>query len=433
MNKCNNCVCVICNSQYTHALGEFVFNLKSINFPYDCIVVYHYDIDSIIQKTFTEIEPAIKFVEYSIDAFYKEHDVKFSNVKNLNEFINKYSHLTYIKYKVCEQLKNFKRVFYFDLDVLIRNLPRLTELFAIKGIAWRSSLPLRSKFEKAKDCKELSINKPKYTDLNFFGINDFDRNIPAPNAGMFVVTDDINYSEALYSGREFISKYIYNFTSYIDECCLSYMTAKNKLNLVELDGRIFNCFPLDVTKNTVVIHFAGSQFKPWSSKLIQTVFNDWQVNYQKFLRSSKFNPNQNFLCCDNIGDVLKEFIVFDKILNIINSLGFEGSSKIKYFDIKKNVFEINFNKYTTLFIYLNILSDRFSVELVIYSRIIAMNSEIKTLMQQISQSNKDILSIYIANDSLIIKTNELFEQDMVQIVRFIINRVVSNEIIKSYF
>ena len=62
-----------------------------------------------------------------------------------------------------------------------------------------------------------------------------------------------------------------------------------------------------------------------------------------------------------------------------------------------------------------------------------MNSEIKTLMQQISQSNKDILSIYIANDSLIIKTNELFEQDMVQIVRFIINRVVSNEIIKSYF
>ena len=433
MKKYNNFVCVICNLQYIHALGEFIFNLKTINFPYDRIVVYHNDIDELTQNDFKSIEPNIEFEEYSLDVFYREHKVENQNIENIRLFVNKYSHLTYVKYKVCEQLSRCKRVFYFDLDILIRDTPSLNDLFSVKGFAWRSSLPLISKFDNSKPCKELGITKPSYLDLKYLGLQNNNRNIPAPNAGMFVVSDDIDYNKALSAGREFISKYIYNFTSYIDECCLSFIVAKNNFNLIELNGSIFNCFPLDVTQNTCVIHFAGPKLKPWSSKIIQALFSDWMIYYNKFLDKSKFNTSKNFIIQNNISDVIKNVLIFDKFKRLINTLLLGNKLKINNIAVKDNIIEFKFNDKISIYIYINILSDLYCIELIIRSRVIVMNSNVKLQLQQLAMANKDILSIKVTNDVLCLKSQELLELDVEQFFFFLVNNVIFNDFIKSYF
>lgn len=62
-----------------------------------------------------------------------------------------------------------------------------------------------------------------------------------------------------------------------------------------------------------------------------------------------------------------------------------------------------------------------------------MNSNVKLQLQQLAMANKDILSIKVTNDVLCLKSQELLELDVEQFFFFLVNNVIFNDFIKSYF
>ena len=304
--KKNNAIIFIVNSAYRFALATTLINLQKTNpHIYDEVVVYHDDLTELDMEKLKKIEPKMVFVEYNYDMWEKEHKKPVTTLSK--NFLTRYSHLAWSKYKVVEQLKNYKRILYLDLDIVIRG--DISELFEIEGFAWRNGDSFHKKFGSKQD-----INAHKET-----------KNIPieysSPNGGLFYASDVAQWDKCISDGQHFLLKFMDFYDAGVDELVLAWMAYNNKIAVTSLDYRKYNTFPQLHNYETRITHFMGKE-KPWNSELMQPIFPEWMQYYKHSKKIVDF-PTNLVIQFDNPGAFTK------KKLNEQRWLAFLRESKIR--------------------------------------------------------------------------------------------------------
>lgn len=276
MSKKNNAIVYIVNSKYRFALATMLINLQKTN-PnlYDDVVIYHDDLSEDDIHQIRKIEPKTIFVKYSYEMWEKEH--KKPGTPLAQDFLNRYSHLAWSKYKVIEQLQNYKKVLYMDLDMIIRG--DLSDIFKVNGIAWRNG----DSFHKKFGSKQKISDHPETKDIP--------KDFTSPNGGIFYISDSVNWKKAIQDGQIFLIKFMDFYNAGIDELVLAWIAYNNKIPVTSFDYKEFNTFPQLHDKNTKLIHFMGGE-KPWNSELMQAVFPEWMVYYKNACKIVNFPAPQ---------------------------------------------------------------------------------------------------------------------------------------------
>lgn len=381
-NKKDKAIMFCATQDYKFALATIITNLQDKNREcYNDIVVYH---DTFSQKDIQDlqkIEPNIVFRRYTINDFKNEHTFS-GNLDNFNRFINRFSHLALIKYKIFELLQHYKKVLFLDLDMLI--LGNIEELFQIDGIAWRNEDNLPNKFNKFGD-----NNKPSLE-----GFDKIPADYPHMNGGLFYATDVINYQKCEHDAKEFIQTYAPYFQNSVDELAISYVSYKNNLPLTSLNPQIYNVYPKIYTYHSKIIHFPG--WKPWNDEYRQLAFPQWIIYYHKCASIADCYSNkvidfgslgQKFRKMENEG-IWIDFLNKTK-LNITNRLKirFEFHTEKLYLDFHKNIF----------FEFTNHRSNNFSLSFIAESWDIVFDKDIINYFSNLAEKNKEFALIIDKN------------------------------------
>ena len=274
-NKKNRAIVFLANLKYRFALAEMLVNLrKTNNGLYDSVVIYHSDLSEDDIQNFMKIEPKCVFIEYTFEQW--EHEYKKLESANAINFINRFSHLAYVKFRIFELLENYHKVLFLDLDMLI--LGDISEIFELDGIAWRSTFD------------NFNIRFNKYVKMDNYPqwFSNFPENHSFPNAGLIYISDkDIDWKKCLSDGHEFIMEFMDYFGSTIDELTFAWIVHKNKIPLTVLDKTKYNTLLVWYSYHTKIIHFMGRN-KVWNNELLQTVFPQWMENYKEILGPTVF-------------------------------------------------------------------------------------------------------------------------------------------------
>ena len=264
-----------CNRDYIFALGSMIYNLEERSVSYNRIIVYTNFHDDSIFKEFIDINERIEFIYYPLDAFINEFNIDITN-RNIKSYIERYTHLCYIKLKIFELLARYRHVLFMDLDMYVAE--NFDELFALDcDIAWRCGVTLLTKFAKSN----LDLRNIPY-------LRDADTTTSAPNGGFILVNDSLAYDDIYRFSKEFFCKYIGFFNSTIDEIVFAVAVLCKKLRLIKLDPQMYNT-PLQLfTEKAKIIHFIGRETKPWSNILFQRLFPGWLENYRRFAEKTHF-------------------------------------------------------------------------------------------------------------------------------------------------
>ena len=329
MEKKELAILLFVNKGYIYALESFLVNLRETNSDlYDNIIIYHSDLSDHDCKQLQLIDSKILFQNYSFEEFTNEHG-EISGQKGV-DFVKRYTHLPLAKYKIFEQLRNYKRILSLDVDMLIRG--SLSELLEIKGIAWRDAVvkfwPKITKYISADEFMKFD---------NSFTIDELNE-WKEPNGGLIYCSDDgVDVQRALDLGKNFIRELCGKFNSSVDELAIAYIANAMEIEITSLDYNIYNTPPAKYSHNTKVIHFLMRD-KPWESDLIQTVFPEWMENFKKAEKITAFN------CFDRIEEheaVLREVIVQREWLGVLAG-GYLEIPKNCTFNYKLNDTSIRF-------------------------------------------------------------------------------------------
>lgn len=274
-SKKNNAIVFFVNNKMQYALAEMLVNLQDTN-PniYDNVVVYHSDLTNEEIEKFKLIEPKIIFKKYTLAMWIDEHKEPKSSAAQA--FMDRYTHLSYSKYKIFELLEKYHKVLYLDLDMLI--LGDISNLFEMKGISWRNaSDSFKEKFNKY----DLMKNYQEW-------FESFPENSHIPNAGLIYISDDsVDYVKCIKDGRNFLVNFLDNFSHAIDELTFSWIMVQNDIHLNELNREIYNTLPAWYCKDSKIIHFMYRD-KIWNSIIMQSFFPKWRDNYKKALQIAPF-------------------------------------------------------------------------------------------------------------------------------------------------
>ena len=289
---------LVANASYAFALGAFLINIRNtdINSKIEEIVVI-YDGDFDIEGL-NKIDNRLKFVRYTLNDWCTELSDRKEFGYN-EKAIKRYSHLTFAKHKIFELLEESERVIYSDLDILLRgNLAELAEIDA--DILWRDGAKFVDKFARAqKGAPLLDIN--------------CDKDTPAPNGGLIVVRDSIDYKKAYNEAVSYMRRYIPYMTATVDEQIFAYVAVKMKLNQKTLSKYRYNVLPHFCRSESRLIHFMGAA-KPWNDLMLQALFPDWRNNYEIFnaLTDGKYHSDK--ICFDDfsIGKLVQKNINLDR-------------------------------------------------------------------------------------------------------------------------
>lgn len=252
------------------ALATMIVNLKHTN-PWLCknIIVYHSDLTTKDIKAIKKLQNNIQFIEYTYSQWISDHKVPESSLSQ--DFIERYSHLTYAKYKIVELLEYYNKVLYLDVDMLITG--SLKELFESDfPVAWQGIHNFKDKLVTWKNIpKELSNQYLKEIDSFKYYIK--------PNAGLLYFTDLIDYKKALQDGKRCICDLMDYYSSILDELSITFMLGKQNIEPYYLDNTVYNVLPYKkINYNSKIIHFY-SNTKPWQNDATQICFPKWTEYY----------------------------------------------------------------------------------------------------------------------------------------------------------
>lgn len=298
----------IATKKYIFALSTMIVNLRETgNDYYDNIIIYHENFSQDDMKALIKLEPKIIFKKYTRKMYVSEHGEIIQ--EHEKKFIERYSHLTIVKYKTIENLKNYSKVLYIDLDMLI--LGDFSDIFKHKGVAWRNSgESFKEKFLKLSDLDNLK----KYCNVN----GDDIKNWSAPNSGLLYFSDDsLDFNYYLNAGREFVKFFKEYFCKGIDEITISFIFNYNKAKIVSLDKHTYNTVLSWFDKKTKIVHFVGAQ-KVWNNSLYQLLFPEWMEYYNESKEIVKYKDESvDYYAKESLREVLNLYTWNEIISNFI--------------------------------------------------------------------------------------------------------------------
>jgi len=270
-NKDKNVVVFMVNSKYYFALGTTIVNILSLTKKDLYFVVYEYDLTEQQKNFLIELtNNKIRFIRYSFSDWMKEHKL---NTPDNARAIERYTHLAFSKHKIFELLKEYKKILFLDVDILI--LDGLDELFDEKGVVvTNSSLNYLETFKKQ------------------MGVELFDKIDKTPiksddctvNAGVLYVEDSCESDKLYATAVSFMSFCVNNAEpkTGLDELVFMYSCFANNIRPKRLSRSEYNTKFFQHGKFPKIVHFAGP-CKPWNAASEwQLLYPDWYKYYTKW-------------------------------------------------------------------------------------------------------------------------------------------------------
>ncbi len=270
MDKKDKAIVFFSTADMLFAVAQMIVGLKKTNKDnYDDIVIYHSGYTKDDMEKLYKIEKNIVFKKYDISDFEKEHDLESKGF--VVPFLENFSHLSYVKYKIFELLDDYRKVLLLDIDMLV--MGDMSEIFENEGMVFRNG---RSFFEKVVLNSERLIDPKDHPEF-FSGIPE---DFPSPNEGLILVTDNIDHNKCIKDCYTFINTFAPYYESGIDGLCFAWAAYKNDIRISSLDKTVYNVFPKYYKKDSKIIHFMGKE-KIWKNEFLQCVFPAWLENYHE--------------------------------------------------------------------------------------------------------------------------------------------------------
>lgn len=400
----------IVNKSYLFALGTTIINLqKTGNDFYDQIVIYYDGLDDSDIQQIKSIESKTTFIKYDLAAWEKEH-IKITT-PNAKSFLDRYSHLAWSKYKIIEQLNNFNKVLYLDVDILIRS--NLKEVFDVNGLAWRSGNNFGHKFGN-KQKKSLFLDTLK----------NIPNTTPTPNGGLLYASN-MNTSEIqknLNDARQFLIEYLDEYNAGLDELVFGWIAYKNNIPLTQLDPFTYNSFPQMLKQQTKIIHFMGAE-KPWNSDLMQTIFPEWLQYYKAWEAVSKIS-DKKVIEHNNPGAFIASVLNQRRWLVFLKNQNFSFPAELKVsHDLTKEWLILNYNSYAYYEFKLHQYAPGFQIGFWIKNPLIA--NDVNLINQIEKLCNSKIFNYTSDTRGIYISTNRYPEKDIKAIFEYFYEQTIS--------
>lgn len=338
--KENNVIAFMVNSKYYFALGTTIVNILNVSKNDYYFVVYEYDLTE-QQKSFLIdlTNNRIRFIRYTFEEWVTEHKLA---VPSSVRAIERYTHLAFSKHKIFELLKEYHKVLFLDVDILI--LGGIDELFNETGVVVTGSkLNYLETFRR-------QMGSDLFDKIDQSPIKSDDCSV---NAGVLYVEDSCDYNNIYSSAVDFMSTCVNNSEpkTGLDELVFMYSCFANNVHPKRLDRKEYNSRFFQNGFSPKIIHFAGA-LKPWNAgPEWQLLYPDWYKYYDKWCELGgspyseliKFTPKSELISgyLSNI-----KFIEFLKIVDLrkYNSLKFIGvsseSPNLYTFDMEGCIFDI---------------------------------------------------------------------------------------------
>lgn len=290
-SKKNLAIYLFANKKFLFALGTFIINLKDKFNKYDCIIIYHQDFNDDDMDNIRKIEKKVMFIKYDTSDFCKEFNYTENQIKDISA-IKRFTVLGITRFKIFKHLREFKTVILFECDMLLTD--DISELLSIDyNIAWKT------------DVGSTILGKIKYTGIpeekiQHLPVYSIYQKAITPNAGFVIINDNFDYESAYLTAFNYVKNYFLIHPFLIGEYTLAYIKHILNLKLLEVDRKIYNVTPINVTLKTKLIHFF-SEYKPWKKEYIQYAFRKWIDYYFEYIKITK-NKSQEVILFENIGD-----------------------------------------------------------------------------------------------------------------------------------
>lgn len=274
--KKSRAILLTINEKFVFAAGTLIQNINYIS-PglVDNYIIYHDGLSESSRNALINLDSRVCLKSYSIDDWAQDigiesiHKERSEHAVKLKKAVERFSLSPLVRWKVFEELKEYKKILYLDVDVLIRQ--DISPLFNHEGFLWRQTAhKLGQRF--TKDFLDSDI------------IKDVDPSASVPNGGMIMVSDQSPYEEMLSFSKKIFRKYIFNMTHAFDEIIFSWLASKYNVPLKLVNGRVYNATPGNVTLDTALIHTLGP-YKIWNDFELNCFFYDWNVHYRKWISS----------------------------------------------------------------------------------------------------------------------------------------------------
>lgn len=339
-------IVLISNSKYFFALCTFLINLKSFFSRYDSIVIYtdflaSDQLDVLIRLVGKDRLIIKKYLKKDFLAEYK------LNEEN-NFFLTRFSHLVVTKFKFFELLKDFRKIIFFDTDMIIRsNIDDL--LYGEYNIA--AAINEDNIYDRVR---RYASDKPKVRDfLESIKNTELERtykNAKTVNGGLFVINDNFDYEKALRLANSFVTDYFGIHPYLFDELLFGYLIEKMNLNCHALDRTVYNVLPYSVAHNSKIVHLYSTH-KPWNNKYAQLLYPEWLLNYKLYLEyGGTESPDVHIF---NIGSEYRNFEQKDRCItnmefwspHIIDIISKLHENLYYRFDISRHYIQFFIRKY----------------------------------------------------------------------------------------
>ena len=302
-------VMLVANKNFMFALGTFMINLSHY-VSYDRILIYHEDLSAEDESALEKIDHRVTFIKYDINSFADEFQIDRASIQSLR-YVKRFTILTAVKFKIFHHLDDYSTVLFFDLDMLLTD--RIDELIEQDfNIAWKDDRQtIRYKLNRG------GFSDEKIRDIGMYDIYD---KATTPNGGFFIVKRNFDYHAAYNVCTDFIKRFFLVHPVSLIELAFGYMQYILGLKIHNVDGRIYNVFPPNITSSSKLLHFI-CDFKPWDSTMVQYVFRDWIKNYHQYVRLTG-RESEHVVFYENIHQFLLSDHYQKKWNHLLNDIGF---------------------------------------------------------------------------------------------------------------
>ncbi len=381
------------NRRYLFALGTFLINLQK-NVSYDGVIVYHDGFTAEEQEAIRKVEPNVDFIKYGLDEFAKEFGFDKKELSS-KFFIQRYTVLTVIKFKIFQHLNEFSTMMLFDLDMLL--LDGIDELLEKDfDIAWKSDVQtIRDK-----------LNNWKFSDEHIRQINMYDlySKTITPNGGFVIVKRNFDHQAVYNECVNYLKKYSFAHPYSIDEIMFGYIRARMNLKPLYVDGGIYNVFPAHASRKTKLIHFLGD-YKPWNKQTVQTVFRDWWTNYESYLAITNM-PSEEVRDYHNVSECLLRAYYSEKWNDLFDKHKFLYPQELKLKpDLSRSVLTLSYHGVLDYKIEINWLTPVCNCSVWVEKNNKSLPIEdIQAGFKELAAYNSGFLSYHEDNDRFALKT-----------------------------
>lgn len=288
--KKDTCIVLGATANYASQLAAVLLGIKKFSPRFaDAIIVFHDGICARARNRLEEIGLPLEFVEYDTVAAYAE----------MRDVFEQYSKLTFARFECFNLLKEYRKVVWHDVDILIRgDMEPLKRYGDATGIALSTAVP------------------------KFYNVHNFKRELPGYdmyrplyNAGLLVLGEALPNPETIAEWCYNATREYQNSLLWGEQGILNIAVQEFGLTIEDIPRESFVCHPDSPEANKAIIVHAYGERKFWNDRERDILFPDWAEFVREWGRSAVSEED-----APEISVVMSAYERTDYLLEAVNSI-----------------------------------------------------------------------------------------------------------------